>query len=202
MNKQGDFFPLWGTCMGFQLLCILTANDASVLASNAFDSYNLPIPIVPSERARTSRLLGSLPDSLYFAATTLNITMNNHHDGVYPDVFARNAALSSFYWVLSTNVDRKGIPFVSTMEGKTIPFYGVQWHPEKAPFEWTPNEAIPHSSIAVQLAQSMANFYVNEARKSNHAFTPDDLSPLLIYNDQPTYTGKQGSDFTQEYIWS
>lgn len=34
--------------------------------------------------------------------------------------------------VLSVNDDKKGRTFVSTIEGKKLPFYGVQWHPEKA----------------------------------------------------------------------
>lgn len=34
--------------------------------------------------------------------------------------------------VLSVNDDKKGRRFVSTIEGKKLPFYGVQWHPEKA----------------------------------------------------------------------
>jgi len=202
-NARGDVFPLWGTCMGFQLMCILAANDPSVLASNAFDSYNLPIPITPSSGARTSRLLGpdTLSDALYYAAITKNITMNNHHDGVYPDVFARNSRLNSTYNVLSTNVDRAGRPFISTIEAKSLPFYAVQWHPEKNPFEWTPMENLPHSAIAVQLTQAMSNFFVNQCRLSSHTFLPTDLTPLLIYNDAPVFTGAKGSDFTQEYQW-
>ncbi len=42
------------------------------------------------------------------------------------------------------------------------PFYGVQWHPEKNVFEWTTHEDIPHSLPAVQAAQAMANFFVQE----------------------------------------
>jgi len=201
-NARGDFFPLWGTCMGFQLMCILGANDTSVLASNAFDSYNLPIPLVPTEFTRGSRLLGHLPDALYAATMTQNITLNNHHDGVYPDVFAKSSRLSSMYTVLSTNIDRAGKPFISTIEGKTVPFYAVQWHPEKNPFEWTPREALPHSATAILLTQNMANFFVNEARRSAHSFDAKDLTPLLIYNSNPVFTGAQGSDFTQEYIWT
>lgn len=33
--KKGDSFPIWGTCMGFQLLTILGANDHSVLEEYA-----------------------------------------------------------------------------------------------------------------------------------------------------------------------
>ena len=44
---------------------------------------------------------------------------------------------------------RKGVAFVSTVEGKTLPFYATQWHPEKVQFEWDPEEGINHSTISV-----------------------------------------------------
>lgn len=43
-----------------------------------------------------------------------------------------NARLSAMFDVLSVNDDKQGRTFVSTIEGKKLPFYGVQWHPEKA----------------------------------------------------------------------
>ena len=46
-----------------------------------------------------------------------NCTMNNHVSGVTPQDFANNARLSGFYNALSTNVDRKGKAFISSIEG-------------------------------------------------------------------------------------
>jgi gamma-glutamyl hydrolase len=37
--KKGDYFPIWGTCMGFQLLTILGADDHNVLEEYACTSY-------------------------------------------------------------------------------------------------------------------------------------------------------------------
>ena len=37
-NDKGTHLPLWGTCMGFQLLHILAADDEGVLELEAFDS--------------------------------------------------------------------------------------------------------------------------------------------------------------------
>jgi hypothetical protein len=44
--------------------------------------------------------------------------MNNHEGGIEPRSFAANDRLTDFYDVLSLNYDRKGRPFVSTMEAK------------------------------------------------------------------------------------
>ncbi|PKU28392.1 hypothetical protein llap_21304 [Limosa lapponica baueri] len=45
------------------------------------------------------------------------------------------------------------------------PIYGVQWHPEKSPFEWKNSPGIPHSPSAVKAAYYIADFFINEASK-------------------------------------
>ena len=42
-NDNGDYFPLWGTCLGFQLLCVLQAETDTILTS--FDAANYSIPL-------------------------------------------------------------------------------------------------------------------------------------------------------------
>ena len=106
-----------------------------------------------------------------------NVTMNNHHYGIWVDHFDQTPSLTSFYEVLATNQDRNGDQFVSTIEAKNYPIYGTQWHPEKNDFEWRRNpdgtayEAINHTPDAVAVAQYTANYFVKQARKSNHKVT-------------------------------
>ena len=76
--------------------------------------------------------------------------------------FKNTPKLNSFFKMLSTNKDRNGLEFVSTVEAIKYPFYAVQWHPEKNTFEWNLNEVIHHSFHAVRIAQTVANFFVNE----------------------------------------
>ena len=57
-----------------------------------------------------------------------------------PQTYASNERLASFFDILSTNRDRKGKQFVSTIEAKGHDIYGVQWHPERPQFEWTLHE--------------------------------------------------------------
>jgi len=64
----------WGTCMGFQLLSILGANNHSVLEENAFDSENLPLALNFTEAASQSRMFGGAPsDSMVFRFWFLRI---------------------------------------------------------------------------------------------------------------------------------
>lgn len=200
-NRQGEVFPIWGTCMGFQTVSILAANSPNVL-STGFDSENLPLPLTLTAAANTSRLFSAAPPGLLDALATLPITMNSHHDGVTPADFAASSDLSSTFTILSTNVDRSGRAFVSTMEAKQLPFYATQWHPEKNAFEWTADENIPHSAIAVAACQFTAKFFVDQARQSTHVYPSDQLLSDVIWNYQPIYTLIEGSDFVQVYSWN
>jgi hypothetical protein len=46
-----------------------------------------------------------------------------------------------------------------------------------------------HTSSAIKAMQSLSNFFITEARKSNHKFaTPQAEYNALIYNWNPIYT--------------
>jgi gamma-glutamyl hydrolase len=136
-NDAGDFMPLWGTCMGFQWLLIAQSRDSSILdpPSGQMDSYNLTLALLPSPSFASSKLFAPAPASLKTVFTSLNVTMNNHHYGIFPDHLKDTPSLKQFFSVLSTNFDRQGVEFVSTIEAFKYPIFGSQWHPEKNIFE-------------------------------------------------------------------
>ena len=85
--------------------------------------------------------------------------------------------------------------------GKELPFYGTQWHPEKNNFEWNEKRKIVHSYNAVQVAQYFADFFVGEARKSQHRFASKELeNKYLIHRYSPVYTGDAGH-FDECYVF-
>jgi gamma-glutamyl hydrolase len=197
LKSPGDYFPIWGTCMGFQLLSILGAQDQTILHSG-FDSYNYSIPLNLTPLAASSRFFTKLPTQVVTTLTTKNVTQNLHHFGVAPSVFTENANLAKIYRLLSVNADRAGRPFASTLEGINYPIYGTQWHPERNQFAWGPKEGLDKSIDAIRAMQSVANFFVGEARKSLHKFpTPQEEQDNLIFKWNPTFTGNQG-DFPSE----
>ena len=125
-NEAGDFFPLWGTCMGFQVISIVASRNASVLELNGFDSEDLSLRLDLTRAARDAPLLTSLSPGARTDLATKNITSNLHHDGVTPTAFAASN-LSAAFQVLSTNKDRKGKAFVSTIAHRTLPITATQW---------------------------------------------------------------------------
>lgn len=185
-NDAGDFFPIWGTCMGMQLLTVLVAEENLLSETTA---ENVALPLNLTTEADSSKMFQGFPKELIKALTEEPLTGNFHRFGVTVKAFQENEKLSSFFSLLSTNTAENGAQFVSTIEGKRYPFYGVQWHPEVNRFQWDRRLNFPHSSHAVQLSSLLAEFFVNEVRKSLHHFgSPEEEDSSLIYKFTPVYT--------------
>jgi len=199
-NDKGDYFPIFGHCMGFELLAIITSQDENILTG--VDAENYTIPLNFTADAKSSRWLLSASKDILSILATQPVTMNNHVECVTPADFSANPYLPSFYSVLATNMDRHGKQFVSLWEGKKYPIYGMQWHAEKPQFEWNPQEVINHTKDSIKAMQYFPDFLVNEARKSQHHFaTIDEEYQTLIYNFSPLFTQEITGDFTQCYVF-
>lgn len=213
---KGNYFPFWATCLGFEWTMQYFSGNDNILGG--FDAENISLPLLFTPAVSESRLFASASDSLMniFADSTFSVTMNNHQSGVSPAAFNASAQLVGNFSVLSTNVDRKGKVFVSTVEHKTLPFYASQWHPEKNGFEFavyhdgTPVEVIRHTAEAILAGAYPVTFLVNEARKNNNRFpTAKDEVDALIYNYKTNYTNSYSTDessgmfaFEQVYYFS
>lgn len=200
-DSKRDYFPMWGTCEGFQLLSMLTARKD--LLTNT-DTEDFAFPLFLSKGYQKSRLFGpsAMPEDILHMLTKENVTYNNHHWSLTPMNFSDSSELKDFYRVISTNVDDKGVEFISTMEAYKYPIYAVQWHPEKNMYQWSsPN--IPHDIHAVRVAQHMANFFVEEARKSSHKFSSnEEEAKHLIYNYNAINVGDSIRDGKQYYFFT
>jgi gamma-glutamyl hydrolase len=182
-NDQGIFYPLHGTCMGMQLLSILSAHNESVLSTNAFDSENMSLPLdFTPNGVQNSRIFSVAPTNILQTYQTQNCTENLHHDGVSPAIFADNKNLTEFWYLISTNADRKGALFVSTLAAKNYPITATQWHVERPQFEHKPGLGLDHWIDAIAAMQYYGNFFVNDARRNNLTF-----ADTTLFNALSTY---------------
>jgi gamma-glutamyl hydrolase len=197
-NDRGVHFPVFGHCMGFQLLSMIISEDFDILEHEEVEDQGLHLNF--TSLAAGSRIWKDAPAAVMQTLGTKPVTMNYHHWGVGVPRFYKSEKLSSFFDLLSTNNDDFGRTFVSTVQGKKYPVYGYQWHPEKNAFEWSGH--INHSPEAIVAMQYMANFAVGEARKNYQTFANADVEySSLIYNYQPRYTAKISSSFVQTYVF-
>ena len=76
------------------------------------------LPLTPA--AQTSRLFSLFSSSALGWISQEPLTTNNHYFAVTTDTFKNNPKLTEFFTVLSTNMDRDGVEFVSTVESEIL----------------------------------------------------------------------------------
>lgn len=125
--NKGDPFPMWGTCMGLQLLSVLTAKSGSVI-SRSFGTEDRTFSLNFTANYETSRMFSDSPPNVIKILQTQNVTYNAHYNCVSVDTFNENRKLNAFFRLLSTNIDARGKGFMSTMEGKSFRFCCFWFH--------------------------------------------------------------------------
>ncbi|XP_017098550.2 gamma-glutamyl hydrolase A [Drosophila bipectinata] len=199
LNDRGTFMPVWGTCLGMELLVYKLANGPEHRIDCKGKGIALPMEF--KDDYAKSRLFASISDDIVSLMVRENVTYHWHQFCYTEEDFAQDH-LNETWRVISLNRDLDGVEFISTMEHLKYPFYGVQFHPEKPLYEFT-KTSIPHTSAAVLSGQFFADFLVNEARKSPNSFSNStEQARSLIYNYNPEYTSILGSSYVQQYLFT
>ncbi len=198
-NDAGDHFPLYGICLGFELLSMIISEDNNILEEFGASNQASTLQFVENANIEGS-MFRSFPPDLLKKLSTECIVMQNHHFGISPGRFQNNQKLSSFFEILTTSTDEDDKVYVSTVHSRNYPVTGFQWHPEKNTFEWG-SAKIPHTEDAIRVTQSAANFLVSEARKSTNRPLAQEVRDNLIYNYIPTFGGKAGKGYDEVYIF-
>ena len=199
---EGGYFPIMGMCLGHQILATFVIGDRDIRIPT--DSHNMTAPLNLPKNYRDSKLFREIPQERVNVFNKTLITAHFHELSFPLKSFQENEKLKDFFRVLTTNLDRRGVEFVSTMEARKYPFYSTQWHPEKSPYEWAHEKAIPHFPASIELSQYFSNFFVKEAKFNKHRFlSGKEARAALIYNYNPLFTGiDELSIFSQLYIFN
>lgn len=199
-NEQRDYFPIMGICLGFQLL-LYTSNNENELRTRCDCFYeNLALDFMPN--FRQSLLYSRAPLHVLQELATSHITHNWHMWCITPSNFTDNG-LAKEWKVLSTNLNSRGLKFISSVEHKVLPFVGIQFHPEKNAYEWIMTQDNPHTRIAVENARFFFDWLVAQSALSHHYFmTEEEEKAALIYNYCPEYTAYiDGIGYDQIYLF-
>ena len=188
-NDQGQFYPLWGTCLGFEVLHVCANQQFGTVGNfNGEPSYARSSEFLPA--ASSSVIFNTLSSvwskHIMDVMSTMNVSLLSHSHGISPQAYIQYPALSNTYKVLSYMKDKSGSTFVGMIEGVKYPIFGTQFHPEKNLFEWN-QASIPHFYEATEMAQFLSNFFVSQARKNLNVFPSNELTPALIYNWPPIF---------------
>ncbi|XP_051167678.1 gamma-glutamyl hydrolase A-like isoform X2 [Leptopilina boulardi] len=199
-NDNEDYFPILGTCLGFELLTYLAADRVEHRSNCSSNAQALPIKF--TSNYNQSQMFKNAPKKVLQILQLENVTANFHNFCVTKSDL-KKVNLTDVFNVMSLNYDQNGLEFISTIEDKKYPFYGLQFHPEKNDYEWIRGKNIPHGNNPTIVNQYFANFFVNEARKNLHIFQDkNEEMNSLIYNYPVTYTGLKKSSFVQCYMFN
>lgn len=105
-NKAGICFPIWGMCLGFQLLALVQTGKLS--AAKYFGTRTVQF--------RASSMATA-------AATSLKVGTFRHNYSLRPPY-------PSYLTATSEESDALG-PYLTSFQFKKYPFYGVLWHAER-----------------------------------------------------------------------
>jgi gamma-glutamyl hydrolase len=143
-----EYFPIWGTCFGFELLLFLIGNFYKLKHYPARGLYPLHI----THDGYTSRMFRSFPTRYLNYLENNKSCLNNHEYGISTQDFVDNQHLRRFYNILATSVADNGKEYVAAIEAKYFPVYGVQWHPERQ-----------------RTTGYFVDFFISELKKNKHS---------------------------------
>lgn len=187
INDEGTYFPIWGTCMGFQLLAFVVSGDPEVPREGCnCKDYNAKL--IFTQTGKESRMFSAFTREEVEEFAKRDMTYNYHRFFIDVTDFARHRALRDFFNIISYSMDKDNKRmFISAMEGKNYPFYGAQFHPELN--QYSLGERLPGPE-KVKAAQRFGNFFVNETRKSESKMQIDEVLKNTIWNTPITNLGE------------
>ena len=130
MNDEGSYFPVWGTCLGFENLAIFTASDKDHVLGE-YGVHGLSMELEFTVPPMKSNMYCSMPNDQIYCLENGQYAYNSHSFSVPPEVMESDESLKDFWTVTATSKDENGRDFVASMEGKKYPFMATQFHPEK-----------------------------------------------------------------------
>lgn len=168
MNDNGTYLPVWGTCMGYEYIVSYISDDGwDVL--NVYDYETGSMALEFTEAPGETKMFNWLGNKAYLFEN-YNLTYNAHHWGMNPDKFKTDKGLQELFKLTSISYMPDGRPFVATIESEQYPFFGTQFHPEKATRVFREDLYIDHSWTSIELNTHFAEFFVYQTRKNTNSW--------------------------------
>jgi len=141
-NNNGNYYPIWGTCLGFDILLMFANQKPSLKESLiSFPLHGVYPTTFTTNKTRLKK---------WFSANMLQkmkkqpCVFHNHKYG--------NVTVPPTVDIVSKHDD-----FINMIEFKDYPFYGVQFHPEQ-----------PHTEFSIEVSRQFSLFFKNECAKNKN----------------------------------
>lgn len=142
-NDQGRYFPIWGSCLGFEMLVLMGENRPLSSFFNHIQCHERtghnPIRFTSTD----SRMKRIFP--LHIRKSMSRTPCATHHHKLGFDI-------DPLPHIRVVSVDSG---FINMIEYVDYPFYGVQFHPER-----------PFSHFSKDISRQFGNFLLKECKKN------------------------------------
>ncbi|XP_017080231.1 gamma-glutamyl hydrolase A isoform X2 [Drosophila eugracilis] len=203
-NDAGGYFPIWGTCLGFQFILIHAAGEAKTRTDCQPMRNAMPVKLV--KNYQKSQFFESLSNTVAEEMEKHSFACHQHRFCITKESL-ESYGLANDWQPLATQKDSSGLEFITIVEHRRFPIFGCQFHPERAAFEQLfvkgdPNY-LAHSHFGIKLSQIFGSRFVEVCRRNSNRFRSSSLKARhLIWNWQPVFSGKfKDSNWLQCYLF-
>ena len=169
-KKSRSVFPIWGTCLGFEVIISILGH---IFPLQDFNAIQYMAKLNWTSDSKNSIMLNSdgFTTSYKRQLSSMPLMEFNHSHGISPQKFRGNVVLHRVFSVIATADDKDGKTYVAVIEGRNgLPIYGVQGHPERQPVTNAP----------------FLDFFVGELERGRQS--RNNRKPLLdLVGNRPAY---------------
>jgi len=192
-NSGKGYYPVWGTCLGFEELVIHFNENSGHALQNGFDDKAKYHEVDLKPEFWKSKFFGhlSVSEDLIKGVFNKPIAYYYHSEGIAVDHFQATPALSKHLTLLGSSKTDASREFGAIFESKDFPMYFVQFHPEKHQFE--KREAykpMDRSQNTIKVMSSFIFKLVDLARKNAKPLDmiPSNIQGYFPYYKQPIWS--------------
>lgn len=170
-NDDKKYYPIWGTCLGFEELIVSFAGESTAPQSSGWDDRDQYHKIYTEELYWSSDFFGklgmiSLED--HKKVLSQDIPYYHHDEGISEDDFNKSSSLKKNLDILGySKTSHPDKPeFIAILEAKKYPMYFTQFHPEKHQFEKKSiYDGLDRSQSTIKLMSAYIFEFVERTRK-------------------------------------
>lgn len=168
-NRNGTFYPMWGTCLGFENLAIWSS-DMREDVLNGIVMYKKSVPIDFLMPPHESKMYKDFTYGEINTLATKNVTQNTHSFAVPTEYYTTDKKLNDFWHLTSESTSDAGVKFGTSMESKEFPIMATLFHTEKPTQGYQIGTGINKSWESMEVNTKFIKLFVKMARANPHKY--------------------------------
>lgn len=200
-NDNGRYYPIWGTCNGFEALMVYWANTSYVLSCQFDDIQRDHTVVKNTTNFPNSKIWNSLNKDDMNYVFDQGYVFYDHNCGVDIDHFFQYPKANQNAMVTGVSKNDMGVEFIAMAEDRKYPFFATQWHPEKNQFERGPDNAwLDKSSITIRFLSEIIQEVIDRVRPTSRTLDqiPMSVRPYFSMYQTPIIVGY--NNFERVYL--